>query len=91
MSVHFAWNPCSPCPESMFMIPGIRVHDALESLFTFEWNPRSRCRGIPTGTHVGANLVPKLPRQRRNNGDVCYPFFESFVSVSLGSCSLVFN
>ena len=31
----------------MFRIPGIRVHDALESLFTFEWNPRSRCPGIP--------------------------------------------
>ena len=31
----------------MFTLPGIHIQDALESLFTFEWNPRSRCRGIP--------------------------------------------
>ena len=40
-----AWNPCSPS-ESMFTIPGIRVHDALEWMFTFGWNLRSRCPGI---------------------------------------------
>ncbi len=43
---HVAWNPCSPSPESMFTIPGIRVHDALEWMFTFGWNLRSRCPGI---------------------------------------------
>ena len=46
--VHFAWNPCSHSPESMFTIPGIRVHDALEWLFTFGWNQRSPCPGIPS-------------------------------------------
>ena len=30
----------------MFTIPGIRVHDALEWMFTFGWNLRSRCPGI---------------------------------------------
>ena len=49
-SVHVAWNPCSPSPESMFTIPGIRVHDALEWMFTFGWNLRSRCPGIRTHT-----------------------------------------
>jgi hypothetical protein len=34
--------------------------------------------------------VPKLPLDPRNNGDECHRFFECFVSVSLGSCSLVF-
>ena len=32
----------------MFTIPGIRVHDALEWMFTFGWNLRSRCPGIRT-------------------------------------------
>ena len=38
---------------------------------------------------LGANLVPKLPQACRNNGDDYHRFFESFVSVSLGWCSLV--
>ena len=51
--VHVAWNPCSPSPESMFTIPGIRVHDALEWMFTFGWNLRSRCPGIRIPTLPG--------------------------------------
>ena len=39
----------------------------------------------------GANLVPKLLRAHRTNGDDRHRFFECFVSVSLGSCSLVFT
>ena len=38
---------------------------------------------------LGANLVPKLPQACRNNGDESHRFFESFVPVSLGWCSLV--
>ena len=41
----------------MFTIPGIRVHDALEWMFTFGWNLRSRCPGIRTRT---ARQHPKL-------------------------------
>jgi len=37
----------------------------------------------------GANLVPKLLRAHRTNGDDCHRFFESFVLVSVGWCSLV--
>ena len=33
-------------PEPAFTLPGIRVHDALEWMFTFGWNLRSRCPGI---------------------------------------------
>ena len=36
----------------MFTIPGIRVHDALEWMFTFGWNLRSRCPGIRTDTKL---------------------------------------
>lgn len=32
----------------MFTIPGIGVHHALEWMFTFGWNLRSRCPGIHT-------------------------------------------
>ena len=35
----------------------------------------------------GANLVPKLLRAHRTNGDDRHRYFESFVSVSLGWCS----
>ncbi len=35
-------------PEPAFTLPGIRVHDALEWMFTFGWNLRSRCPGIRT-------------------------------------------
>ena len=66
--VHVAWNPCSPSPESMFTIPGIRVHDALEWMFTFGWNLRSRCPGIRSKAYyatlpaVPANIATLLPR-----------------------------
>ncbi len=40
---------------------------------------------------LGANLVPKLPLEPRNNGDDRHRFFECFVSVSLGWCSLVLS
>ena len=33
---------------------------------------------------VGANLVPKLPLELRNNGDDRHRFFESFVSLRPG-------
>jgi len=39
----------------------------------------------------GANLVPKLPLEPRNNRDDRHRFFECFVSVSLRSCWLVFT
>ena len=39
----------------------------------------------------GANLVPKLLRAHRTNGDDRHRFFESFVPVSLGWCSFVFT
>ena len=61
--VHFAWNPCSHSPESMFTIPGIRVHDALEWLFTFGWNQRSPCPGIPSHAH---NELTDVLRRRRS-------------------------
>ena len=57
--VHVAWNPCSPSPESMFTIPGIRVHDALEWMFTFGWNLRSRCPGIRSKRRIESRLRPK--------------------------------
>ena len=47
--------------------------------------------GLSVGywTACGANLVPKLTQEPRNNGDDGHRFFESFVSVSLRSCWLV--
>ena len=33
-------------PWSAFTLPGIRVHLALERVFTFGWNPCSHCPGI---------------------------------------------
>ena len=43
----------------MFTIPGIRVHDALEWMFTFGWNLRSRCPGIRSfGT--GRGIEPSV-------------------------------
>ena len=62
--VHFAWNPCSHSPESMFTIPGIRVHDALEWLFTFGWNQRSPCPGIPILAQDGVLISGRASRQR---------------------------
>ena len=53
----------------MFRIPGIRVHDALESLFTFEWNPRSRCPGIPTpmtSFHKSVSTAKKDQEEKKN-------------------------
>ncbi len=41
----------------MFTIPGIRVHDALEWMFTFGWNLRSRCPGIRTTVHLVPTMV----------------------------------
>ncbi len=58
--VHFAWNPCSPSPESMFTILGIRVHDALEWMFTFGRNRCSRCPGIPRGKMLHRALAIRL-------------------------------
>lgn len=52
------------------------------------WWPCAR-RGSK-GSGAGANLVPKLPRASRTNGDHSHRFFESFVSVRLGWCRLVF-
>ena len=45
----------------MFTIPGIRVHDALEWMFTFGWNLRSRCPRIRKRAHKGVfhKLSPK--------------------------------
>ena len=37
-------------PEPAFTLPGIRVHDALEWMFTFGWNLCSRCPGIRTSS-----------------------------------------
>ena len=37
---------------------GIRVHDALEWLFTFGWNPRSRCPGIRMKRRVSRRRQP---------------------------------
>ena len=57
--VHVAWNPCSPSPESMFTIPGIRVHDALEWMFTFGWNLRYRFNGktYPSLTTIAKRIT----------------------------------
>jgi hypothetical protein len=59
--VRLLWNACSPSPESMFTIPGIRVHDALEWMFTFGWNLRSRCPGIPNFVVFLAHGIGYLP------------------------------
>ena len=47
--------------------------------------------GVGYWITCGANLVPKPPRARRTNGDDFHRFFESFLSVSLRSCWLVFT
>ena len=58
IGVHVARNPRSPSPESLFMIPGIGVHDTLEWVFTMGWNQRS---GSPEYTRAGkvARLVSR--------------------------------
>ena len=48
MSVRDAGTGVHVCLESVFTFPGIDVHDALEWMFTFGWNLRSRCPGIRT-------------------------------------------
>ncbi len=47
----------------MFTIPGIRVHDALEWMFTFGWNLRSRCPGIRNSLVYLHGLLPDAPVQ----------------------------
>jgi hypothetical protein len=46
--VHDHRNPCSPWPESAFMMPGFGVQHRSESVFTFDRNGRSRWAGIRT-------------------------------------------
>ena len=54
---------------------------------------RHRCGEPPAAlsmaTAVVRSLVPRLPPQRRTNGDDRHRFFEAFVSVSPGWCTLV--
>ena len=57
-------------PEPAFTLPGIRVHDALEWMFTFGWNLRSRCPGIrkheaDTGSETVRQQHRVLLRQHR--------------------------
>ena len=44
--VHDHRNPCSPWPESAFMMPGIGVQHPAETAFTFDRNRCSRWSGI---------------------------------------------
>ena len=44
----------------MFTIPGIRVHDALEWMFTFGWNLRSRCPGIRNQTRFWVVVATRM-------------------------------
>ena len=72
-------NRRSRCLESVFTFPGIRVHDALEWMFTFGWNLRSRCPGIrtsPSSSPRRASITPlvrvgvrsrRTSRNRNNN------------------------
>ena len=46
--VHDHRNPCSPWPESAFMMTGIGVQHRSESVFTFDRNGCSRWAGIRT-------------------------------------------
>ena len=45
MSVHDRRNPCSRCPESVFNLPGIRVHVRVESVFKIVRNTHRALRG----------------------------------------------
>ena len=55
MSVHDARNGRSPCPESVFTILGIAVHDP--------WNRCSRCVGM--GVHDGLESAFRIARNVR--------------------------
>ncbi len=65
----------------MFTIPGIRVHGALEWMFTFGWNLRSRCPGIRTWDEQVIPLSPEAARDKLKNGRPRLVMFEDFMST----------
>ena len=86
-------------PPVLFGIRQEQVEPSNFTLRTFSLNhldfaqPQNAWGRVDTqiALQSGANLVPKLPLEPRNNGDDGHRFFVSFMSVSLGSCSLVFT
>ena len=67
----------------------VRPRPRREVLMRCQWRlVFELCRDSGADGMPGAKLVPKLPQARRNNEDDSHRFFESFVSVKRGGCTL---